>query len=246
MQSIEQLQRQINYLRLSNLAHEIQPLLEQAEANDLSYLQFAQQLFELELQGRNQKRIESNRRKAGFPVNKTLEAFDYRAQTSITKRQVNQLLDYSFIDERQNLIFIGPPGVGKTHLAIGIGIKAVQAGYKVLFKTALELVELLELSERRGELKNRLNQLSKFDLLIIDELGYLPMTRQSNHNLFQLINTLYEYRSIILTTNKEFTQWGEFFRDENVAVPIVDRLIHHSKIYMLGGESYRLRQKIND
>ena len=246
MQSIEQLQRQINYLRLSNLAHEIQPLLEQAEANDLSYLQFAQQLFELELQGRNQKRIESNRRKAGFPVNKTLEAFDYRAQTSITKRQVNQLLDYSFIDERQNLIFIGPPGVGKTHLAIGIGIKAVQAGYKVLFKTALELVELLELSERRGELKNRLNQLSKFDLLIIDELGYLPMTRQSNHNLFQLINTLYEYRSIILTTNKEFTQWGEFFRDENVAVSIVDRLIHHSKIYMLGGESYRLRQKIND
>ena len=95
----------------------------------------------------------------------------------------------------------------------------------------------------KGELKKRLNQISKYDLVIIDELGYLPMSKQSNHNLFQLINTLYEYRSIILTTNKEFTQWGEFFIDENVAVPIVDRLIHHSKIYMLGGESYRLRQK---
>lgn len=246
MQSVEQLQHQMKNLRLTSLSQQVQPLLEFAEANELSYLQFAQHLFEFELNARSQKRIELNRRKAAFPVNKTLEAFDYRAQTSITKRQVNQLLDFSFIDDRQNLIFIGPPGVGKTHLAIGLGVKAVQSGYKVLFKTALELVELLELAELRGELKTRLNQLSKYDLLIIDELGYLPMTKQSNHNLFQLINTLYEYRSIILTTNKEFTQWGEFFLDENVAVPIVDRLIHHSKIFMLGGESYRLRQKTND
>jgi len=112
-----------------------------------------------------------------------------------------------------------------------------------MFTTALGLVETLEMAEIKGELKKRLNQISKYDLVIIDELGYLPMSQQSNHNLFQLINTLYEFRSIILTTNKEFTQWGEFFIDENVAVPIVDRLIHHSKIYMLGGESYRLRQK---
>ena len=112
-----------------------------------------------------------------------------------------------------------------------------------MFTTAIGLVETLEMAEIKGELKKRLNQISKYDLVIIDELGYLPMSKQSNHNLFQLINTLYEYRSIILTTNKEFTQWGEFFIDENVAVPIVDRLIHHSKIYMLGGESYRLRQK---
>ena len=153
------------------------------------------------------------------------------------------MLDFGFIDERDNLIFIGPPGVGKTHLAIGIGQKAIQAGYKVMFTTALGLVETLEMAEIKGELKKRLNQISKYDLVIIDELGYLPMSQQSNHNLFQLINTLYEFRSIILTTNKEFTQWGEFFIDENVAVPIVDRLIHHSKIYMLGGESYRLRQK---
>ena len=153
------------------------------------------------------------------------------------------MLDFGFIDERDNLIFIGPPGVGKTHLAIGIGQKAIHAGYKVMFTTALGLVETLEMAEIKGELKKRLNQISKYDLVIIDELGYLPMSKQSNHNLFQLINTLYEYRSIILTTNKEFTLWGEFFIDENVAVPIVDRLIHHSKIYMLGGESYRLRQK---
>jgi len=128
--------------------------------------------------------------------------------------------------------------------ATGIALKAVEAGYKVLFTTALALTEILELAEIKGELKKKINQLCKYDLLVIDELGYLPMNKQSNHNLFQLINALYEYRSIILTTNKEFNHWGEFFVDENVAVPIVDRLIHHSRIFMLGGESYRLKQKI--
>ena len=243
MHSIEHLSGQLRSLRLNSLSQAAGNLIAQAEENELSYLQFAQQLFDHELQSRNHRRIEINQRKAGFPVEKQLEEFDYRAQSSISKRQVNQLLDFSFIDERDNLIFIGPPGVGKTHLAIGIGQKAIQAGYKVMFTTALGLVETLEMAGIKGELKKRLNQISRYDLVIIDELGYLPMSKQSNHNLFQLINTLYEYRSIILTTNKEFTQWGEFFIDENVAVPIVDRLIHHSKIYMLGGESYRLRQK---
>jgi DNA replication protein DnaC len=162
----------------------------------------------------------------------------------ITKREVNQLLDFSFIDNRSNLIFIGPPGVGKTHLATGLGLKAIVAGYKVLFTTALSLVEILELAQLKGELKKKIGQLCKYDLVIIDELGYLPMNKQSNHNLFQLINALYEYRPVILTTNKEFNHWGEFFIDENVAVPIVDRLIHHSRIFILGGESYRLKQRM--
>ena len=245
MCTIEQVNQQCKNLNLASLLTALPELLQQADANELSYLQYTQLLLAHEVNQRNDKRLAMNRRKAGFPVEKYLESFDYRHQTTITKRQINQLLDFDFIDNRNNLIFIGPPGVGKTHLSIGIGLKAIDAGYKVLFTNALSLTETLELAELRGELKKKINTLCKYDLVIVDELGYLPMNRQGNYNLFQLINALYEYRSIILTTNKDFTAWGEFFVDENVAVPIIDRLIHHSKIFMLGGESYRLKQKTN-
>jgi len=246
MHSIEQVAQLYNSLKFNNIAKGLPLLLEQAEANQISYLSFAQQLADYEQTHRNQRRIELNHRKAGFPMQKRLEEFDYQHQTTITKRQINQLLDFSFIDERSNLIFIGTPGVGKTHLSMGIGHKAIEAGYKVRFNTALTLVEELEAAEIKGELKKKINSLLKFDLLIIDELGYLPMNKQGVYNLFQLINALYEYRSVIVTTNKGFNQWGEFFHDDNVATPIVDRLIHHSHIFMLGGESYRLKQKIEN
>ncbi|WP_295406526.1 ATP-binding protein [uncultured Thiocystis sp.] len=131
-------------------------------------------------------------------------------------------------------------------MAIGLGLNALEAGDKALFTTALALVETLELAELKGELKKKIASLLKFDLLIIDELGDLPMNRQGLYNLFQLINGLDEYRSVILTTNQDFTNWGEFFREENVAVPIVDRLIHHSHVFMLGGESDRLKQKLGN
>lgn len=243
MSLLDRTATQYRSLRLGATASQLPELLTQAEANELSYLNFASLIAEHELDERTQNKVARQMRQARFPALKLLEDFDYRHQSTITKRQVSALLDFSFIDNRDNLVFIGPPGVGKTHLAIGIGHKAVQAGYKVLFHTALDLVEELELAEMKGELKKRINQLIKYDVLIIDELGYLPMTRQARYNLFQLINSLYEYRSVILTTNKDFTSWSEFFHDDNVAVPIIDRIIHHSHVFMLGGESYRLKQK---
>ncbi|WP_323011742.1 IS21-like element helper ATPase IstB [Castellaniella sp.] len=244
MSALEIARTQYRALRLNAIGHNLVDLVARAEAGELSYLDFAHLLAEHELAERASTRIERHRRASGLPTGKYLEGFDYRHQTTISKRQVNTLLDFSFIDNRENIIFIGPPGVGKTHLAIGIGHKAVASGYKVLFRTALDLVEDLELAEMKGELKKRINQLAKFDLLVIDELGYLPMTPQARFNLFQLVNTLYEYRSIILTTNKGFADWGAFFHHDNVAIPIIDRIIHHSNVFMLGGESYRLRQKM--
>ena len=245
MSRLEQTRSQYRSLRLSATASQLADLLAEAEARELSYLDFAGQIAQHELAERTRSRIARHMKQAQLPADKPLEAFDYRHQTTITKRQINALLDFGFIDQRQNLVFIGPPGVGKTHLALGIAHKALEAGYKVLFRTALALIEDLELAEMKGELKKRLSQLSKYDVLIIDELGYLPMTRQARYNLFQLINSFYEYRSIILTTNKDFTNWGEFFHDDAVAVPIIDRVIHHSHIFILGGESYRLKQKTN-
>ncbi|MFZ5993460.1 MAG: IS21-like element helper ATPase IstB [Thermodesulfobacteriota bacterium] len=245
MNSCEQVAQKYRGLRFNGIAEILKELLGQAEANEYSYLEFADALVSQELASRERKRIKQNMRRAGVPVQKRLEEFDFRAQTTITKREITNLLDFQFIDNRNNLVFIGPAGVGKTHLAISVGIKAVEAGYKVLFVTALSLLEVLEIAELKGELKKKINNLLKFDLIILDELGYLPMNKQAMYNLFQLINAMYEYRSLIITTNKDFTSWHEFFFDDNVAIPIVDRIIHHSKIFMLGGESYRLRQKLS-
>ena len=230
-------------LRFNSLGEGLASLITKAEENELSLLHFAESLVDHEITMREDRRIRLNMKRAGFPVVKLLEEFDFKIRTTVTKRQIISLMDFSFIENRQNLIFIGVPGVGKTHLSISIGFKAVEAGYRVLFTTAVGLVEMLDLAELKRELKKKITAISKFDVLIIDELGYLPMNRKSIYHLFQLINALYEYRSIILTTNKDFTSWSDFFMEDNVAVPIVDRLIHHSHIFMMGGESYRLKEK---
>ncbi len=245
MSSMEAIAQQYRALRFNSIADALADLVAQAEANEFSHLEFARILAEHETSVREQKRIGLNLKRAGFPVLKRLEEFDYRWQTTITKRQVNQLLDFRFLENRENLVFIGPPGVGKSHLASGIGLKAIEAGYKVLFTTATALRETLEMADLKGELKKKINSLLKFDLLIVDELGYFPLSKESMYNFFALINAMYEYRSLIITTNKDFTNWGEFFFEDNVAIPIVDRIIHHSHIFMLGGDSYRLRHKLN-
>ena len=240
----ERVQALCEQLRLPAIAAQWPGLAQRAVDQDSSYGDFLEQSLRAEMDARTERTRQTLQKLATLPSVKTLEQFDFGFASGVSKPQVLELASLAFLERAENVVLLGPSGVGKTHLAIGIGHKAVQAGYKVLFRTALALVEDLELAEMKGELKKRLNQLSKYDVLIIDELGYLPMTRQARYNLFQLINNLYEYRSVILTTNKDFTSWGEFFHDDNVAVPIIDRVIHHSHIFMLGGESYRLKQKV--
>lgn len=236
----------VNKMRAVGFMHaqaNIEKTLSLASDNDLSHIELLVNALDDEISQRNAARIEKNKKQSNINNPKTIEEFDFKAQTSITKREINDLLNFQFIDNRENIVFIGNSSLGKTHLATGIALKALDKGYKVYFSNALELLESLYLAELKGRLKNKINQLLKFDLIVIDELGYLPMNKGSMYNLFQLIHAMYEYRSLIITSNKEFTDWNEFFCNDTVAVPVIERIIHHSKIFMLRGESYRLRGK---
>lgn len=231
-------------LKFNNIANLLQELVELAEKQELSYFKFAELLADKELAVREENRKKLYLRRAKFPGLKTLEEFDFRHQSTVSRKQINQLLDFNWIDNRENVIFFGPSGIGKSHLAIALGFKAIQSGYKVLFMNAQELIEYLDLGLAQNLLKERIKLLTKNDLLILDELGYLPLNKKSVYNFFQLINSFYESRSIIITANKDFTQWGEFFIDETAATAIVDRLIHHGHIFAMGGDSYRLKQQL--
>ena len=238
------LRHHLTKLRLPTFQSEYTKLAQQCAAENKDHVHYLLRLCELELIERERRMVERRIKAAKFPATKSLDSFDFKTIPSVNKVLVMELARCEYAAKRQNVIALGPSGTGKTHVALGLGLAACQKGLKVRFTTAAALVhEMIEAADER-RLQRHQKQLAAQDLLIIDELGYLPMTRQARYNLFQLINSLYEYRSIILTTNKDFTSWGEFFHDDNVAVPIIDRVIHHSHIFMLGGESYRLKQKV--
>ena len=242
MTSIEQIARQYRGIRCNHIAQGLADLLRQAEANEVSYLAFAEVLGGRRTAAAQPAADRHEPTQGRLPGDKRLaESTTATRPPSPSARSASCWTSAS--STSAPTWCSSPARGGQDPPGHGIGQEAIEAGYKVLFTTALALVEKLELAEIKGELKKQITALQKFDLLIIDELGYLPMNRQARYNLFQLVNALYEYRSVIITTNKDFTAWGEFFADDNVAVPIVDRLIHHSHIFMPGGESYRLKHK---
>jgi len=238
-----ELARLLDKLKLDYLSSQLDSVCEQAAQQELDYKSFLSQALNAEWQGRYQRGIETRLRQARFPWLKTLEQFDFDFQPSLDRRQVRELAGLSFVERAHNVVILGPPGVGKTHLAVALGFKAVEAGYSVLFLTLETLMTRLTKADSENRLEQTLKQLTYPKLLIIDELGYLPLSRFEASLFFRLIVRRYERASLIITSNKSFLDWGEIFNDHVLATAILDRLLHHSTTLNIKGESFRLKEK---
>lgn len=230
-------------LKMEHLDAQLDAVCEQAAQRELDYKAFLLQALQVEWQGRFQKGIETRLRQSRFPWVKTLEQFDFDFQPSLDRRQVRELSGLSFVERAHNVVVLGPPGVGKTHLAVALGVKAVEAGYSVLFHTLETLMTKLTRAQHENRLERTLKQLTYPKLLILDEIGYLPLSREEASLFFRLVVRRYERGSLIVTSNKSFLDWGEIFNDHVLATAILDRLLHHSTTLNIKGESYRLKEK---
>jgi DNA replication protein DnaC len=230
-------------LQLTHTRDTLAAVLSEAAKRQWTYLEFLDEVLGREAEAKHGKRIRMGMQIAHFPCARTIEGFDFAFQPSADERLIRELSTASFIAHGENILIFGPPGVGKSHLAIGLGRKAVEQGHSVRFTTATALLAALGKAESEGGLGDKLTEYSKPRLLIIDELGYLPFERRSAHLFFQLVNRRYEKGSLLVTTNQRVSEWGTVFGDEVLATAILDRLLHHSHTLLITGESYRLREK---
>ena len=230
-------------LKAPTLRESVGRLAERARAESWSHEEYLAACLQREVAARDAHGGEGRIKAARFPARKSLEEFDFDHARGLKRDQVAHLGTLDFVAARENVIFLGPPGTGKTHLAIGLGIRACQAGHRVLFATASQWVDRLAEAHHNGRLQTELTRLSRYPLLVIDEVGYIPFEPEAANLFFQLVSSRYERASLIVTSNKAFGRWGEVFGDDVVAAAMIDRLVHHADIVALKGDSYRLRNR---
>jgi DNA replication protein DnaC len=230
-------------LKTPRVAERLEQTAERARSEQWPYEQFLEALLEAEVFARDASGARQRIRHAALPAHKTLEDFDFKAQPGAERPLILHLAQLAWITEHSNFCLFGSPGTGKTHLAIALAIKACQAGHRVAFATAQQWVDRLDAAQHRNALDDELRRLERYPLIVVDEIGYLPLERQAANLLFALIARRYERGSIIVTSNRGFEAWGEILSDAMVAAALIDRLVHHAHIITLKGKSYRLRER---
>ncbi|KFD40636.1 ATP-binding protein [Peptococcaceae bacterium SCADC1_2_3] len=240
---MDETQALLRSLNLSWCKDNLDMVLNSTQDSEISYLDFLNHLLKGEMVFRQDKAQERRMKMAGFPFIKTVEDFDFGFQRSITRKQVNQLLDMTWIEKAYNLIFLGPPGVGKTHLAVALGLEAVKKGYKVSFTGVEDLMKHLKLETTSTRSRQKVKRIMASDMVVINEIGFVPISRQEANLFFQLISAFYEQTALIITSNKGFEDWAELMGDPVITTAILDRIAHHSEIFNLTGDSYRLKHR---
>lgn len=243
MEIKEQLQHDLQYLRLLRIPEIYEELAERSSKENLSFIEYLAKLISEEASSKFQRSVTARINQAKFAVIKTIDTFDFNHPEDINKQQILKILDMDFIEDKKNVIILGPPGVGKSHIALSIGYKACLKGVRSYFTTAIDAVNHLHASICDNTFLKCMKQYTGPRLLIIDELGYLPIGKEGANMLFQIVSQRYERGSIILTCNRAFKDWGHIFHDNTIASAVIDRLIHHSEVVKIQGESYRVKDR---